>query len=164
MLINNYIGATPSVIVRKVALLECLEKKQYFDNLFIAREEYDLWIRLCKKWKVAFVSEPLVKQYYRNNINRISSNVYSYVKANDLLDSKYAKDIENRLTKKERRQRLSVQGFFLGSQAIKINNSKLARKYYLEAFKTNKNIKSLLIYFACFFGAKFVVKLRCYFK
>ena len=32
------------------------------------------------------------------------------------------------------------------------------------AFKINKNMKSIIAYFACFFGPKFVIKLRCYFK
>ena len=56
------------------------------------------------------------------------------------------------------------QFLFLGAQAIKINNAKLAKKYYLEAFKISKNIKPFMIYISCFFSSKFVIKLRCYFK
>tara|TARA_Y100001970_G_scaffold261464_1_gene344634 strand:- start:897 stop:1814 length:918 start_codon:yes stop_codon:yes gene_type:complete len=165
MLIKNCIGATPSVVVRRKAIFDLNNNKnKFFDSDFPAREEYDLWIRLCKKWDVEYVKFPLLKQFQRNSINRISGNVNNYIKAIELLNIKYESEVMQILSKEEKKKRFFQQKFFLGSQAIKINNTKLARKYFFDAFKINKNFKVLVIYLASFFGSKFIIKLRSYLK
>ena len=165
MLIKNYIGSTPSVIVRREAIFDMdNNKNKFFDSKFPAREEYDLWIRLCKKWDVKYVKVPLLRQFQRNSIDRISGNVNNYVNAIELLNLKYKSEVIKVLSKKQRRSRIFYQKFFLGSQAVKINNLKLARKYFFDAFKINKNFKTLVIYFATFFGPRLILKLRSYKK
>ena len=165
MLINNYIGATPCVMASKEALVSVAnDQNKYFDSSFPAREEYDLWIRISKKWKVDYLEEPLVKQFYRNTIDRISTDINNYINAINLLNKKYEIDVNKLLSSKEKKERLVAQNFFLAAQAIKISNSKLAQKFYLKAFKTNKQIKTLIIYLACFLGSKFIIKLRYYLK
>jgi hypothetical protein len=163
LLIKNHIGGTVSVVLRRETISDFSEYK-YFDSNFKAREEYDLWIRISKKWEADYISEPLVVAYYRNNLNRISTNVDNYISAIKLLNEKYNNEVDILLSDKKKIERLFFQNFFLGSQAIKINNSKLARKYYLKAFKFRKSIKLLIIYLVSFFGAKFILKLRYYFK
>ena len=162
MLIKNYIGGTVSVIVRKKALQELISSI-WFNPDYPAREEYDLWIRLTKNWQVDYVREPLVQAYYRKNCNRISSDVNNYVKGIELLNTNYLKETEKLLTKKEKMKRNSIQQFFLGSQAIKLGNTTLARKYYCKAFRINRNKKAFISYFLCFFGAKAVLNSRYYF-
>ena len=151
LLIKNYIGGTVSVVVRKEVFSNVFDGK-YFDPNFKAREEYDLWVRISKKWEVDYIDTPLVTAYYRNDIDRVSSNVDNYVKGIDLLNYKYEKEVQSLLSMREKNDREFFQCFFLGSQAIKINNSKLARRYYLKAFRVNKDIKSGVIYLLCFFG------------
>ena len=162
LLIKNYIGATPSVMVRKQAIKDIKDHK-FFNSIFPAREEYDLWIRISKNWEIDYVKEPLVKQYYRNDIKRISTNINNYVNAINLLNLEYDTEVKQMLTEKEQRMRLFFQQFFMGSQAIKIGNSKLARKYYLSAFKIDRKLKAIISYVLSFFGARIVIISRYYF-
>ena len=165
MLIKNYIGATPSVIVRRNALNNvCSKENEYFDPSFPARQDYDLWVRITEKYKVDFIQEPVLKQYYRNSINRISSNVDNHIKAHYLLDQKYKFPIDSILSSSDKKERLISQYLFLGAQSIKINERKLATKYYLEAFKIKRDIKSLLMFFVSFFGPKLMIKMRSWFS
>lgn len=162
MLIKNYIGGTVSVIVRKQALQELMDV-EWFNPNFPAREEYDLWIRLSKSWKVDYISKPLVRAYYRNNIKRISVDINSYVRGIELLNIKYEQEVEKLLTIKEKKNRNSIQQFFLGSQAIKLGNTTLARKYFWKAFRINRNKKAFISYLLSLFSAKAVIISRYYF-
>ncbi len=164
MLIKNYIGATPSVVIRRDILNNvCSKENEYFDPSFPARQDYDLWVRITEKCNVDFVRKPVLKQYYRNSIKRISSNVDNHIKAHHLLDQKYKFSIESILSSSDKKERLISQYLFLGAQSIKINKRKLATKYYLEAFKIKRDIKSLIMYFVSFFGPKLMIKLRSWF-
>tara|TARA_B100000945_G_scaffold76938_1_gene59359 strand:+ start:2214 stop:3128 length:915 start_codon:yes stop_codon:yes gene_type:complete len=164
MLIKNYIGATSSVIIRRDVLNHvCTKKHECFDPAFPARQDYDLWIRITEKWKVNFIYEPTVKQYYRNSINRISRNLDNHIKAHELLNQKYNRNIDSILSYSNKKERLINQYLFLAAQSIKINERKLATKYYLEAFKIKRDIKSLAMCFVSFFGVKLMIKLRSWF-
>jgi len=163
ILINNYIGATPSVLIRKEALSSIKDNKNdFFDSNFPARQDYDLWIRVCKKWDVDFINIPTVKQNYRSNMNRISTNLYNHIEAHTLMNSKYSFEINQHLSKELKSQRITNQYLFLAAQAIKIYNTKLSRKFYLKAFNHSRSLKILIMYFATFFGPKFILKLRSY--
>lgn len=59
---NRMTGGT--VVVRKVVL----DEVGLFDPEFKAAENWDLWIRICKKYNAALVNEPLV-QYRRHGGN-----------------------------------------------------------------------------------------------
>ena len=91
------------------------------------------------------------------------SNVDNHIKAHDLLDKKYKFPIDSILSSSDKKERLINQYLFLGAQSIKINERKLATKYYLEAFKIKRDIKSLAMYFVSFFGVKLMIKLRSWF-
>ena len=165
ILINNYIGATPSVIIRKEALKTLkVSNNEYFDTNFPARQDYDLWIRLCKRWDVDYVSSSLVKQNYRNNLERISSDLNNHISAHKMLNEKYKVDINSMLSNQQIKDRLINQVLFLAAQAIKISNIKLAQKYYLNAFIKKKSLKLFLFYLSSLMGAKFMIKLRSYKK
>lgn len=165
MLIKNYIGATPSVIIKRDVLNNvCKKENEYFDPKFPARQDYDLWIRITETCKVDFVSEPLLKQYYRNSINRISSNVNNHIKAHSLMDNKYKLFINSLLSFSDKKTRSYNQYLFIAAQAIKINEKKIATKYYLEAFKIKRDLKSLIMCIISIFGSKLMIKLRYYFK
>lgn len=68
-IILDRISPTSCVIIRK----ECTEKTGKFDNELPARQDFDMWVRITKEYKVATVNKPLVK-VYRNGHESISSN------------------------------------------------------------------------------------------
>lgn len=155
ILIKNYIGVTPSVMIKK----EVINKAGNFDKSLPARQDYDFWIRICKYYKIDYVKEPLVISYVRSSINRISSDVISYEKAIEIINKKYEKDI-SKLSSEIQKIRKSENYFFLGSQAVKANNSKIARKYFIKTFKSRSNFKNLMVMIVSFFGTKAIVYAR----
>jgi len=155
ILIKNWIGITPAVMVKR----DALDYSGLFDANIPARQDYDLWIRISKKWKIDYISEPLVISYNRNNLNRISSDVNNYVKAIEIINKKYKEDI-NKLSVKEKSIRKAQQYFFLGSQTVKINNNKLAREYFVKSFCINPSLKSLISIITSFFGCRRLILAR----
>lgn len=155
MLIKNHIGGTISVMVKKEAL-----QNNLFDTEFPAREEYDLWIRISKKWEVDYVNDVKAIAFYRNNIKRISTDLKNYEIAITKLNKKYKNEINNVLNNKEKKIREALQYHFLGSQAIKTNNKNLSLKYFMKSFKKNPTIKSLFILVTSLFGYKALIKAR----
>jgi glycosyltransferase involved in cell wall biosynthesis len=59
---------TSSAVIRK----ECLEEVELFDESLPECEEYDLWLRIAKKFQVGFIDEPLT--VYTDNPHGISTN------------------------------------------------------------------------------------------
>ena len=163
MLIKNYIGGTVSVIVRRDALFK-ISQDSWFDPIFPAREEYDLWIRICAKWYVNYIDEPLVIAFYRNNLKRISNDINNYEKAIKYLNRKYKSTIDKYLSKKEKQIRISQQMFFLASQSIKLGNNRLARQYFWKSFLIKRNTMALFSFCLCLLGVDAVLKARSIFK
>ena len=153
MLIENQIGGTVSIVLRAE-----IAKKYLFDSTMPARQDYDLWLRICKDWKIRGVKESLVL-VYAGGIKRITSNVKNYENAIDKINTKYSKEIE-KLSNKKRHERIAEQYFFLGSQAIKANNIWVSRKYYFKSFMKNFKIKTLIAFFASIFGVRLILFIR----
>ena len=153
-LIENKIGVTSAMMLRSSVV-----KNYGFDTNLIARQDYELWLRISRDWEVAGVQEPLAKIYARNTLKRITSDVSAYEKSIALINAKFKEDIDN-LTEQEKVRRQSEQYFFLGSQSIKANNITSARKYYLKSLRTKFNVKSLASLIASIRGVRGVLNLR----
>lgn len=154
LLIENYIGTTNTVILRAN-----IAKRLMFDINLAAREEYDLWLRVAKRWKIAGLPEPLTKVYSRNSLKRITNNVNSYVDGINYINQKFDQDIR-RLTNRKKKMRASAQLFFLGSQSVKANNIKLARRYFLKSVLVRPSVKSFISLLASLGGIKTITNLR----
>ena len=66
---KNFIGSTSFPLLRKSAL----EQIGGFDILMQSSQDYDVWLRLAKKYKISFVDESLVVYHVHDN-ERITSN------------------------------------------------------------------------------------------
>lgn len=77
LLKTNFITAT-SVIIAK----EIFEKIGLFDESFIIKitqiQDYDMWLRIAKYYKIEYISEPLVKYNYIQKINNWEKKNYAY--------------------------------------------------------------------------------------
>ena len=82
---DNFIGTTSSVMVRKDTLLAVNK----FDEKLPALQDYDLYIRICKKYKVTGIDRPLIKYLNNHSINQISKNKNHFQQACKLLELKY---------------------------------------------------------------------------
>jgi len=92
LLEGNFI-TTSTVIVRR----ECLDKVGYFDEELDDlkhSEDYDLWLRISRSFKIGYIREPLVKYRVRESgLNR--SNIDRAYKALLKVFDKNTKDIQN---------------------------------------------------------------------
>ena len=82
---DNFIGATSSIMVRKDVILavDC------FDENLPALQDYDLYIRICQKYKVQGINQNLVTYMYNHTNNQISRNAENFNIACKLLKDKY---------------------------------------------------------------------------
>lgn len=69
VLIRNFIGTTSFPLIRK----ECLIDAGGFDEELPACQDYDMWIRLCERYPVDFIDEPLVI-YHNHSGDQITKN------------------------------------------------------------------------------------------
>lgn len=154
LLIENRIGTTSMVAIRAK-----LAKELLFDEAFPARQDYDLWLRVAKKSKIAGIKEPLTKIYDRGTLNRITSNIDNYIVAVKMLNEKYEKDIL-KLPASRQKERLAAQSFFLGSQALMAGQMTLCRKYYLKSLIQQPRLKYVGGFAASLFGREALFRLR----
>jgi len=66
LLLNNFI-TTSTVVVKKEVFLNC----GFFNKSSLLRnfEDYDMWLRIAKKYKIGYISEVLVKYNFSPKIN-----------------------------------------------------------------------------------------------
>lgn len=155
LLIENWLGGTSSVIVRKVAFLEV----GGFRKQFPAREEYDLWLRISRYWKVRVVRALLMEYRHALGRERISSDVQRYVRGSELLNELHVDSIQA-LSNTLRRRRMAAQYQFIAAQAIKVNSRWLSFKYSLRAFVLSPSIRSASGAVIAPFGYRAAVRIR----
>ena len=95
LLYENVIGGLYSVVIRR----DILERVEGLDERFPALQDADLYVRVAKLCKVAFVEEPLV-QVRDSKLGRITTNYNSKLQGNQLFWEKYRADLsqDKRLT------------------------------------------------------------------
>ena len=82
---DNFIGTTSSIMVRKDAILDV----DCFDESLPALQDYDLYIRICQKYKVQGINQNLVAYMYNHANNQVSKNTDNFNIACKLLKNKY---------------------------------------------------------------------------
>src|SRR5690606_16623602 len=135
LLIENKIGTTNTVMLRTD-----VAKQLLFDETLPGRQDYDLWLRVAKRYKIKGINECLVNVYGRKGLKRITSDVRNYETAIEIINEKFKSDIDS-MDSNRRIFRESEQLFFLGAQGLKANNIEIARKYFLKSFMKKKRIK-----------------------
>lgn len=83
LLSHNIIGVTSNVLIRR----ECFEKCGLFDEKLCARQDYDLWLRICQKYE-AFHVKKFLLNYYTSEVS-ISSNINNRIQGRNAILVKY---------------------------------------------------------------------------
>lgn len=155
ILLKNHIGTTSCVMAKKTIL----EEVGGFDEKLPARQDYDLWIRICKLCDVAFVDEPLVLYYNRNNSTQVSTNIEKYLRAVEIMEQKYEDDFLQ-LSKREQKYIKSKVCFSAGNRLIRNKDCREGRKYLLRSMRMKFTIKSFALYLLSFLSYKWILKLK----
>lgn len=92
ILFENPIGVTSSVGVRR----DVFVNSGGFDERLPCRQDYDLWIRICKITEVGFVNQAcLFYRLFRVAGKQISNSSERHSQAYDILIDKYTEDFNN---------------------------------------------------------------------
>lgn len=95
-LFNDYIGSTSQALIKK----SCFSKVGIFDSDMQARQDYEMWLRISRYYKIVGVDEPLL--YYRIHTGeRISKNLNKCFDSYVLLLDKYKNDYKKISTQKQ---------------------------------------------------------------
>ncbi|MBD5549632.1 MAG: glycosyltransferase family 2 protein [Lachnospiraceae bacterium] len=122
LFLYNYIGPTVTAIIKR----DCFFDVGMFDEDLPAKQDYDLWIRIVKKYKAVGINQPLFV-YTRHDSNQIT-------KKNDLILEGY-----NKIYKKY--------------ESYLKNDFIINFFFYLKIAKIYKNQKNFLKYYKCIFTA-----------
>lgn len=87
---NNFIGPTSAVMIRA----EVLKNVGGFDIRMPAFQDWELWIRICRLYKIDFTNSVLLK-YYIYPGERITNNTSKRLRALTVLNSLNKDDIQN---------------------------------------------------------------------
>jgi glycosyltransferase involved in cell wall biosynthesis len=85
---HNFIGTTSTVMVRRSALHEI----GGFDPLLPALQDYDLYIRLLRRFRTGWVDAPLTSYYADAASDKISASRERFYAATKLMSGKYRDD------------------------------------------------------------------------
>lgn len=84
---SDHIGSTSIPLMRK----ECLAQTGLFDVDMPARQDYEMWLRFCRYFKVKGIDEPLFYYRYHNGV-RITKSHDKEIRSYQLLWKKYRED------------------------------------------------------------------------
>lgn len=158
ILMENYIGATISSVIKKQAFLDV----GGFDINYKAREEYDLWIKLItNNYSFDIVEKPLAISYRSlEKRQRISSSINNYITAIDRLNEKHKEAVNAQLSEKQKKQRVKMQYEFLAAQAASIGLKKESVAYYAKSLLVKPSLKSCVGLFFSAISPTLLIKIR----
>lgn len=127
LIYRNYIGSTSFPLIKR----ECFDSVGYFDEKLKAKQDYDMWLRICKLYLVDYVNEPLVI-YNAQNEDRISLQYGNKLQAEIYFFEKYKNELMHFPASYS--HRLEV----IGEHYYRLNNLASARKYLKLSIKANR--------------------------
>ena len=156
ILLHNCVGSTTTAMVRH----DLLDQVEMFDEQLKARQDYDLWIRLCQITKVAVVETPCVEYHNLVSNGQISWNYEKYSTAMTYMEEKYRDITKEKLTADEiTRVRVGEQ-LSLARKAMKNGYTAQARKFTCKALSYKVGFRPLMYLVASFLPLSFVKKVR----
>jgi len=82
LILRNFIGSTSFVLLKKEVLDSCGN----FNESMKSAQDFELWLRISKKYEVDYVDTPLVN-YYVHGGERITSNVDSQIQGHESINA-----------------------------------------------------------------------------
>ncbi len=157
-ILEGYVLPTSTVIAKKL----CFDEVGYFDERFSVSEDYDMWLRISRFFKIGYVKGPLVKYRIR------TSSIIRSTKIDSLFNAKKAvieKNIEylDKTFNKEKflKNRLFRLHFKWGIEFFTKSYYKEAKEHFVKAIKYKPlSFKVIFYYFATLLPDNFVDALR----
>lgn len=123
---NSFIRTSTVLMLR-----ECFRDVGYFDERYRSAEDYDVWLRVAKRYAIAYLNQPLVR--YRKHEDNISHDKIT-LRSNALsvLEAHYdPKEIPARTY----RIRMSNLHLYFGRAYMRLGDIKMARKAFAKSLR-----------------------------
>jgi len=144
LLVKNYIGSTSSLVIKR----ECFEKVGLFDEELPSCQDYDMWIRIAKKYDFYCIKESLLKYQVHND--RISSRIDNVVKGERIILKKYFEQYQ------KNPKLYSEHCFLLGNRFCHLSEMREGRRYFFKGIFINPfSMKYYVYLIPSLFGARF---------
>ena len=88
LLRGNFIGSTSSPLIKK----QCLVEVGDFDISLQSAQDYDMWLRIAKRYPINCIEKQLLN-YYVHTGERISGNLDKQIAGKERINAKYIDDI-----------------------------------------------------------------------
>jgi len=124
---------TPTVFVSR----ECFREVGLFNEKYRICEDYEMWLRIAKKYQIGFLDEPLVERR-RHGVNITEDKILYSTSSIDLFKELLKDNYSDKRTKKTIKKELSKRFFNLGYFYWDKINLSFARKNFAKAIKYNK--------------------------
>jgi len=143
LLSSNVVGTTSTVIVKR----ECFETVGLFDESLLSCQDWDMWIRIAKRYSFRKVPEPLTK--YRVHQDRITTDFRAVWRGHRAIMGKYMADIRALGRCLE-----AYHNFRLGNYLCHAGEMRQGRRYLFRAVVLSPwHVKYSAYAFASLFGA-----------
>ena len=113
--------SVPTLLIRK----ECFEKVGLFDSELDGQEDWDMWMRITKYYKISLIKMPLAKR--RIHPNRMSDQFDRKVMTAQRIIEKHMGEL------KKRRRIYSRHYFYIGRRYCFMGKTVIARKFISKA-------------------------------
>ena len=124
LLAGNCIGSTSSMLLRR----SCFDTIGIFDERLPSFQDYDLWLRIARKYHFDYISQPLLKYFVHGD--KISTNSQALIHGLELMLRKYGHVAAFR-------KKCGAYYLTLGVQFCEANRFDAGRKAFLRAVRLN---------------------------
>ena len=124
LLAGNCIGSTSSMLLRR----SCFDKVGIFDERLPSFQDYDLWLRIARKYQFECIRQPLLKYFVHGD--KIWTNAEALSQGLDLMLKKYGHAVSFR-------KKWSAYYLTLGVQYCEANRFGAGRKALVQAARLN---------------------------
>lgn len=122
LLYSNSFIRTSTVLMNKA----CFQEVGYFDERYQSAEDYDVWLRVARRYPIAYLSRPLVR--YRKHEGNVSHDKITLRRnALSVLEAHYdPKEISARTY----RTRMSNLHLYFGRAYLRLGDTEMARRSF----------------------------------
>lgn len=152
---EDLLGPTSTVCVKRKTIIDA----GLFDTSLPARQDYDMWLRICKHHECFFIHKPLVYIYWDGH-ESISSSCQRYTVGTEIVLKKILSDKNVSPSLYDSIKFAHYKS--IAHASIHVNDYNNARKYLSKALKKNKNVECIIWYILCLTPStfKFLKQLR----
>ena len=141
---ENLISSATSVLIKR----ECFDQVGFFDENIIIADDFDMWLRIARKYSVALIQKPLYMWRYRSDSSsgKMEDRNYNWVRSALVVLEKHWRNAPDEI-RKEVRENISKLYLECGKHSFHRKSYSRSRNDFLASFQHNKKSLGPILYF-----------------